>query len=179
MAPADAREMKEMFNLAERLKGPTAIRYPRTNAAESHRQHTPFHFDKAETVRNGKHGTIAVCGAFMEVALDTTNILNKEGIDVGVVNARFVKPLDTETLLEPLRHGQFLVTIEEGVLSGGFGSAVLEAANEERLDTRNIYRLGVPDRYVEHGERSELLDDLGLNTENLVTVCRQLSVAIH
>jgi 1-deoxy-D-xylulose-5-phosphate synthase len=86
-----------------------------------------------------------------------------------------VKPLDTETLLTPLRRGQFLVTIEEGMLSGGFGSALLEAANTERLDTRNIYRLGIPDRYIEHGERSELLDDLGLNTDNLVKVCRMVN----
>jgi len=89
------------------------------------------------------------------------------------VNVRFVKPLDMETLLKPLRQGQFLVTLEEGILSGGFGSAVLEAANEERLDTRKVYRLGIPDRYVEHGERSELLDDLGLTTKNLVKICRK------
>ena len=66
-----------------------------------------------------------------------------------------------------------MITIEEGVLSGGFGSAILESANEERLDTRTIHRLGIPDRYVEHGERSELLDDLGLNAESLVKVCRR------
>ena len=173
MAPADAWEMKEMFHLAERLKGPSAIRYPRTAAPESSRQHEHFHFGKAEVVRHGRHGTIAVCGAFMEAALKAVDILSNEDIDAGIVNARFVKPLDTETLLAPLRLGQFLVTIEEGMLSGGFGSAVLEEANEERLDTRNIYRLGIPDRYVEHGERSELLDDLGLNTANLVKVCRE------
>ena len=173
MAPADAWELKEMFLLAAQLKGPVAIRFPRTTATEPTRQRDALQLGKAEMVRRGEHGTIAVCGAFVESALKATDILGKEGIEVGVVNVRFVKPLDTETLLEPIRRGQFLITLEEGMLSGGFGSAVLEAANEERLDTRKIRCLGIPDRYVEHGERSELLDDLGLNVENLVKVCRE------
>jgi len=175
MAPADAWEMQHMFRFAEQLKGPSAIRYPRTNAVKANRQHEPIQLGKAEIVRQGEHGTIAVCGTFLEAALEVADILSKEAVDVGVINVRFVKPLDTKTLLEPLRRGQFLVTIEEGMLSGGFGSAVLEAANEEQLDTRNIYRLGIPDRYVEHGERAELLDDLGLNTEGLVKVCRRIN----
>jgi len=173
MTPSDAWEMKAMFRFAEQLKAPAAIRYPRTNATESNREHDFLRQGKAEIVRRGQHGAIAACGPFVESALEAADILSKDSVDVGVVNVRFVKPLDTETLLEPLRLGQFLVTIEEGVLSGGFGSAVLEAANEEQLDTRRVYRLGIPDRYIEHGERSELLDDLGLNAENLVKIIRQ------
>jgi len=168
MTPSDAWEIQEMFRFAEQLNAPAAIRYPRVNVPESTRRHEPIQLGKAEIVRPGKQGMIAACGAFVETALAATDILEKSGVDVGVINARFVKPLDTQTLLEPLRQGQFLVTMEEGMLSGGFGSAVLEAANEERLDTRNIHRLGIPDRYVEHGERAELLDDLGLTVENLV-----------
>ena len=174
MTPADDWEIQHMFRLASQLKGPSAIRYPRTNSTVLQLQHEPIQLGKSEVVRQGKHGTIAVCGTFLETALKAANILGKDAIDVGVVNVRFVKPLDTETVLEPLRRGQFLVTIEEGMFSGGFGSAVLEAANTQRLDTRNVYRLGIPDRYIEHGERSELLDDLGLNTENLVKVCGDL-----
>jgi 1-deoxy-D-xylulose-5-phosphate synthase len=184
MTPANAWELNEMFRLAEQLQGPTAIRYPRMNAMT--RQHEPLQHGKAEIVKRAGDcvaesragdcvaGTIAVCGPFLESAQEAADILNKEEIDVAVINVRFVKPLDTETLLEPLRKGQFLVTVEEGMLSGGFGSAVLEAANEERLDTRKLYRLGIPDRYIEHGERSELLTDLGLTTENLVKICRSL-----
>ena len=176
MTPADAWDIKEMFHLAEQLKGPVAIRYPRTNVTEPKRQRNPLQFGKAEIVCQGEQGTLAVCGAFVESALKAADILSKEGIHVGVMNARFVKPLDKETLLEPIRKGQLLVTLEEGMLSGGFGSAVLEAANEERLDTRNVHRLGIPDQYIAHGERSELLDDLGLNTENLVKICRKFRV---
>ena len=174
MAPADAWELKHMFRFAAQLPGPSAIRYPRTNATVLKFQHEPIQLGKSEVVRQGDRGTIAVCGTFLDTALAAADILNQDAIGVGVVNVRFVKPLDTETLLEPLRRGQFLVTVEEGMLSGGFGSAVLEAANAERLDTRNLYRLGIPDQYVEHGERSELLNDLGLNTDNLVKVCRML-----
>ena len=189
MAPADAWELKHMFRCAVQLQGPSAIRYPRTNADMLKLQHEPIQLGKAEVVRQGEHGTIAACGTFLEAALEASDILSKDAaqraggvtqrspqtINVGVVNVRFVKPLDTETLLEPLRKGQFLVTIEESMLSGGFGSAILEAANTERLDTRNIYRLGIPDRYIEHAERSELLDDLGLNTGNLVKICRMVN----
>ena len=191
MTPADAWELQHMFRFAAQWKGPSAIRYPRTNAAESVAtrwggQHEHIEFGKAEIVRQGTqgtaahgavaHGTIAACGTFLEAALEAADILSKEnGIHLGIINVRFVKPLDTATLLEPLRNGQFLVTIEEGMLSGGFGSAVLEAANTERLDTRNIHRLGIPDRYVEHGERAELLDDLGLNTGSLINVCRMIA----
>jgi 1-deoxy-D-xylulose-5-phosphate synthase len=170
MTPSDAWEINEMFRFAGQGNAPVAIRYPRMNVPESKRQHEPIQHGKAEMVRAGKHGSIAACGSFVELAEAAADILGKDGLDVGVINVRFVKPLDTNMLLEPLRQGQFLVTMEEGMLSGGFGSAVLEAANEERLDTRNIYRLGIPDRYIEHGERAELLDDLGLNVENLIKV---------
>ena len=171
MTPSDAWELHEMFRLAEQIKGPTAIRYPRAVAVSPNRQHASLQIGKAEVVCDGTHGMIAVCGQFLESALEAADILSKEHIDTGVINVRFVKPLDTETLLEPLRKGQFLITIEEGMLSGGLGSAVLEAANEGQFDTRKIFRLGIPDQYIEHGDRSELLNDLGLNTENLVHVC--------
>ena len=177
MTPADAWELKHMFQFAGQLEGPSAIRYPRTDAELPNREHEPIQLAKSEMVCRGSHGTIAACGTFLESALEAADLLSKDGMSVGVVNVRFVKPLDTETLLEPLRNGQFLVTIEEGMLSGGFGSAVLESANAERLDTRRMIRLGIPDRYIEHGERLELLDDLGLNTENLVKVCRTFNAS--
>ena len=172
MAPSDVWDLQAMFQLAERLGGPAAIRYPRMNAAEMGRQRESLQFGKSEVVRPGEHGMIAVCGTFVDSALNAADILSGEGIDVGVLNVRFVKPLDAEALLEPVRRGRFLVTVEEGVLLGGFGSSVLELANAERLDTRRIYRLGIPDRYIEHGERGELLDDLGLNTASIVNACR-------
>src|SRR5262249_29950496 len=93
----------------------------------------------------------------------------------GVVNARFAKPLDRELIERVLHECGFLVTIEEGSLMGGFGSAVLEAASDMGLDISRIKRLGIPDRFIEHGERSELLSDLGLDAAGIATACRELA----
>src|SRR4029077_12690433 len=82
-------------------------------------------------------------------------------------NARFAKPLDRQTLLRAVEQLPLVVTVEEGTLKGGFGSALLEAANEAGLDTRNIIRLGIPDRFIEHAERGELLADLNLDVNGI------------
>src|SRR5262249_28743571 len=100
--------------------------------------------------------------------------LRAEGIQVGVINARFAKPLDRDTLLKAVEQLPFVVTVEEGTLEGGFGSALLEAANAAGLDTRGVKRLGIPDRFVEHAERGELLADLGLDVNGICAAVRRL-----
>src|SRR5207244_5800809 len=91
------------------------------------------------------------------------------------VNIRFCKPLDREVILKAVEQLPVVVTVEEGTLEGGFGSAVLEAANAAGLDTRGVVRLGVPDRFIEHAERGELLASLGLNADGL---CRAIRLAL-
>ena len=88
-------------------------------------------------------------------------------------NARFCKPLDRGTVLRAIEEANVVVTVEEGTLEGGFGSAVLEACNAERIDTRNVIRLGIPDRFIEHAERGELLADLGLDVEGFCRTARR------
>ncbi len=115
-------------------------------------------------------------GTLFPTCVKAAEKLRGEGLDVGVINARFAKPLDRATLLRAVEQVPLVVTVEEGTLEGGFGSAVLEAANAAGLDTRNVIRLGMPDRFVEHGERAELLADLGLDVDGLcATVRRSLS----
>ncbi|GHT21675.1 1-deoxy-D-xylulose-5-phosphate synthase [Planctomycetales bacterium] len=162
MAPADSFDASEMVPFAAKLKRPVAIRYPKTDADVIKRTPKLLEFGKAEIIKEGSEGMIAVLGPFLIEALEAV-----KNDDVSVVNARFVKPLDTDTLLQPLREGKFLITVEEGMLAGGFGSAVLEAANTEGLDTRKLVRMGIPDHYVEHGEREELLAGLGLNAAGI------------
>jgi 1-deoxy-D-xylulose-5-phosphate synthase len=99
--------------------------------------------------------------------------LRQQGISVGVINARFVKPLDRETLTRALDHARLVVTVEEGTLEGGFGSAVLEAANAAGLPATNVVRLGIPDRFIEHAERAELLADLGLDAAGICRAVRR------
>ncbi|MDR0869828.1 MAG: 1-deoxy-D-xylulose-5-phosphate synthase [Planctomycetaceae bacterium] len=178
LAPADAPDITAMFDFAENAGHPVAIRYPKAPATEFPREVQPLEFGKAETVFPGREGIVAVCGPFLDLANEAKKALGKNldglgRIDLGIINARFAKPLDTGTLLKPLRQGKFLITVEEGMLSGGFGSAVLEAANEEGLDTRKLKRIGIPDRYVEHGDRLELLDELGFSEREIVRAARK------
>jgi 1-deoxy-D-xylulose-5-phosphate synthase len=88
-----------------------------------------------------------------------------------------VKPLDKDTILKAIESSPVVVTVEEGTIEGGFGSAVLEAANAAGVDTRNIVRCGMPDRFIEHGERNELLAEIGLSVDKLADMIRSRRAA--
>ena len=103
-------------------------------------------------------------------------LLRGEGLDVGVVNARFVKPIDRDIIHRAIADTGFLVTLEESMLMGGFGSAVLEVASEDGLPSENIRRMGIPDQFVEHGDRGELLADLGLDAAGIARTCREVAL---
>jgi 1-deoxy-D-xylulose-5-phosphate synthase len=175
MAPGDELDVAPMLDLALRHDGPTAIRYPKATAETVKRQPTPLELGVAEVLHWGEDGMLVACGTLLGDCVRAANLLHDEGLDVGVINARFVKPLDTETILKAVRECPFVVTVEEGCLAAGFGSAVLEAANQAGLDTRRIRRLGVPDQFVEHGDRGELLADLGLDCAAIAQACRELA----
>ncbi len=128
---------------------------------------------KAEVLRWGGDGMLIACGTLLGACVQVADRLADESIDFGVINARFAKPLDRPTILRAVAECPLAVTVEEGVLMGGFGSAVLEAASEAGLDTSGIRRLGIPDRFIEHGSRSELLADLELDTAGILRACRQ------
>ncbi|MEZ6092715.1 MAG: transketolase C-terminal domain-containing protein [Pirellulaceae bacterium] len=113
-------------------------------------------------------------GAQLGEALAAAETLAEEGLDVGVVNARFAKPIDMDMVERTLDTG-FVVTVEEGMLMGGFGSAFLEAANQLKRSTVNVERIGIPDVFVEHGEREELLADLKLDRQGIAQTCRELA----
>ncbi len=128
---------------------------------------------EAEVLHWGVDGIFIACGTLLGACVQAVDRLAEEGIDFGAINARFVKPLDGATILPAVRDCPLVVTVEEGVLMGGFGSAVLEAASEAGLDASRVRRLGIPDRFIEHGSRSELLADLGLDVAGIVRACHQ------
>ena len=97
--------------------------------------------------------------------------MRSEGLDVGVVNARFLKPIDDEVLARAISETGFVVTVEESSLVGGFGSAVMEAANAAGLSTDTIRRLGIPDRYIQHADRGEQLAEMGLDYAGILRTC--------
>ncbi|OHB82274.1 MAG: 1-deoxy-D-xylulose-5-phosphate synthase [Planctomycetes bacterium RBG_16_64_12] len=175
MAPGDALDVPLMLRFALAADGPMAIRYPKASAESIDRRPAPVELGIAETLRFGHDGTILACGTMFVASVRAADRLRKEGLELGVINARFVKPLDTETILRAVDESPLVVTVEEGALMGGFGSAVLEAVSEAGLSAGRIRRLGVPDFFVEHGDRAELLADLGLDEHGIARACRQLA----
>jgi 1-deoxy-D-xylulose-5-phosphate synthase len=143
------------------------MRYPKANLERVERAVAPIVLGQAEVHEWGTDAVFIAYGTLFSNCVKAAEKLRAEGLDVGVINARFCKPLDRTTLLKAVEEVPLVVTVEEGTLDGGFGSALLEAANEAHLDSRNIVRVGLPDRFVEHAERGELLADLGLSPEGL------------
>lgn len=174
MAPGSGKELQAMLDFALECEHPVAIRYPKASAAEFDLSEQPIELGKSQIVRWGTDGAVLGLGPMLEVALEAAEELAKEGVEVAVINPRFIKPLDTQVLQQVFEECRFVVTLEEGALMGGFGSAVLELACEKGWDTRNMRRLGLPDQFVEHGDRGDLLADFGLSTSKLVEYCREL-----
>jgi 1-deoxy-D-xylulose-5-phosphate synthase len=175
LAPGDAEDLPLMLGWALAQEHPVAIRYPKSAIARVPRRVAPVELGRAESIRAGADGLIVACGAMLGECLQAADRLAEEGVRVGLLNARFVKPLDTAALLQAIGQCPWVVTIEEGALMGGFGSAVLEAACDAGLDASRVRRLGIPDRFIAHGDRNELLADLGLDAQALAETCRELA----
>ena len=185
IAPGDACDMARAFEFALTLDGPTAIRYPKTKAARIRREVAPFELGRAEVLRDGADGAFVVCGGgILKTALDLAEdfargaVQGRPVLDVGVVNARFAKPLDRDRVLRPLREGIPTVAVEENALIGGFTSAVLEAANDEGLDARFLLRKGVPDAFIRCGSRDEQLADAGLDRAGLLAAFDEIRARV-
>jgi 1-deoxy-D-xylulose-5-phosphate synthase len=174
MAPGDAADVEPMLSFALGHDGPTSIRYPKTNAETVDRDPAAVELGRAEVYRFGHDGNFLAFGALFPTCVKAAAALREDGLDVGVINARFVKPLDTGILLKALNESGFVITVEENTLMGGFGSAVLEAANQAGARTDHVRCLGIPDQYIEHGERGDLLADLGLDVDGLIATAKEM-----
>ncbi len=166
----DEDELRHLLYTATRLGGPMAIRYPRGEGVglpiTGPLQLLPI--GVSELLRSGSDVTIATVGPAAWEALRAAEELSKSGIECGVVNARFVKPLDKETILTLAFRSGRLVTIEENALAGGFGSAVLEAIDQMGLTGLRVERIGLPDRFVEHGPQALFRAMFDLDAEGIV-----------
>ncbi|QEG40254.1 1-deoxy-D-xylulose-5-phosphate synthase [Roseimaritima ulvae] len=172
MAPGYAGEVEPMLRFALQHEHSSSIRYPKTSAFDLQKIPEPIELGRSETIREGTDGTIVVFGALLESALAAAESL-ADRLSVGVVNARFAKPIDKAMVARTLADDRFVVTLEEGTTVAGFGSAFLEEANTQGLDTRKIKRLALPDVFVEHGERGDLLAQSGLHVEGIAQACQQ------
>ncbi len=177
MAPGDANDLGGMLDFALQHDVACSLRYPKLAANEISRTLVPIELGKSETLKTGSDGVIVCAGTPLKDCLDAAEILANEGINVTVINARFVKPIDVEMVKTCLNDYDFVVTVEEAMLMGGFGSALLETANELRLSAAHVHRIGIPDRFIEHGDRAELLADLKLDVKGIADVCRQANLS--
>ena len=168
MAPGDDLDVAPMLDFALTHSGPTSIRYPKANTEVVERPECPVTLGKSEVWRCGEDGMFIAFGALFPTCVRAADRLREEGLDVGVINARFAKPIDQDVILRALEQSGFVLTVEENTVCGGFGSAVLEAANAAGVETSHLKCLGIPDRFIEHGEREELLTEIGLDLDGLV-----------
>ncbi|HEY0591919.1 MAG TPA: 1-deoxy-D-xylulose-5-phosphate synthase, partial [Thermoanaerobaculia bacterium] len=153
MAPKDENELRHMLKTAFETGHPTSLRYPR-GAGEGVTMEPELRVlpvGKGEVMREGSDATIFAIGNEVWPAVHAAEILEKEGIRVAVVNGRFIKPLDDELIRRFCTHGAKIVTVEEGSLAGGFGSAIQERCEQLGLGGFDIHRIGIPDEYVSHG----------------------------
>jgi 1-deoxy-D-xylulose-5-phosphate synthase len=162
-----------MLRFALNQSGPASLRYPKATLEKVDRDPAPIELGQAEIYEWGPDGVLIAYGSLFSNCVKAADRLRQEGIEVGVINARFAKPLDRQTLLRAVEQLPLVVTVEEGTLEGGFGSALLETANAAGLDTRTILRLGIADHFIEHAERNELLADLGLDVNGICAAVRR------
>jgi 1-deoxy-D-xylulose-5-phosphate synthase len=173
MAPRDGEELKQMLAFGLTLPGPAAVRYARGNAPEAHElpgwdgRRAPLELGRSETLRAGRDGAFLAYGHMVQVALEAAAQLEKRGVMVEVVNARFAKPLDRDAILALADRHDRIVTLEDHAALGGFGSAVLELLAQHGPVRAQVTVLGIPDRFVEHASRAQQLEELGLDARSV------------
>lgn len=177
MVPKDEEELRHMLWTATKYKkGPVAIRYPRgagegVSLSESY---ISVPIGVSEVLREGRDAVILGVGPILSKALAAAEVLqNADQISVKVVNARFVKPLDGEMLTRIASHHNLIITVEEGTLKGGFGSEVAEFLADRNISSVELVRIGIPDAFVEQGNRNILLDNVGLSVDGIINAIRK------
>jgi 1-deoxy-D-xylulose-5-phosphate synthase len=174
MAPKDDVELTAMLGLALKHKGPVAIRYPRGKVKRlpgrpsgNGNAPCPLNIGQAELLRSGSDVALIALGHTVLPALSAATLLEAAGISAAVVNARFVKPMDAKLICSVAEEAKRVVTIEENILAGGFGSAVLELLHDRELEDIHVKRCGIPDAFVEQGRQDELRKKYLLDQEGI------------
>ncbi len=176
MAPKDEAELARMMATAVSLNGPAAVRYPRGTGVgvPLPEDPEPLPVGRAEILREGSDVLILAAGRMVCEAMAASFELEKLGVSATVVNARFVKPLDSGLIVELCGKIPRVVTVEENALCGGFGSAVLECLADAGLTGVRVLRLGIPDQFIEHGPQGVLRRRYGLDAAGIVQAARQV-----
>jgi 1-deoxy-D-xylulose-5-phosphate synthase len=172
MMPKDENELRQMLKTAvDYDDGPIAVRYPRIAGLGVEMDPFPqaLPIGTWETVREGDSCVIMAIGPMLQVAEEAAELLKREGINVQIVNARFIKPLDEQMLLALASEGKHMIVLEENAELGGLGSSVLEFYSLKGIYGLTIRIIGVPDIFVEHGTIKEQRKEIGLTAERVAT----------
>jgi len=168
MAPKDFKELEYMLEYAVKLKKPVVIRYPRGGEGDIKFDiHTPLETNQAEIIKNGKDLSIIAIGKMVERAVEASNILEKQGKQVEVINARFLKPIDKENIIKSITKTKKVVTIEDNIVKCGLGSEIENIIIEKGLKDIAFKKYGYPDEFVKHGSVGEIEKKYGLDAESL------------
>jgi len=175
MAPKNDLELKAMLELALKHNGPSAIRYPRgkvSRKSEVGSQKSEVEIGMAEVLKEGSDAALIAIGNVVHPALAAAERLEKDGIKASVINARFIKPLDKKLFLKIASKTKRIITVEENMIAGGFGSAVLEYLNSMDIPDIKIKLLGIPDEFVEQGSQAILRKKYGIDEEGIYQACK-------
>jgi 1-deoxy-D-xylulose-5-phosphate synthase len=175
MAPKDENELRHMLKTAFETGHPTSLRYPRGNGfgVERDAELKSLPVGKGEVMREGSDAAIFAIGVEVWPAVEAAGILAKENINVAVINGRFIKPLDDELIAKYCRPNAKIITVEEGSLAGGFGSAVMERVQQLGIENVEFHRIGIPDEYVHHGSQDVLRAQYDLHAEGIARRVRE------
>jgi len=176
LAPRDTTELREMTRwMADYDTGPTAVRYPRGSSDDRLPEgRSPISLGKAEVLQEGDDVTLVAVGSMVSMAWEAAALLRERGIDATVINARFVKPLDAETILHYANRTKRLITIEENVRAGGFGQAVVDLVVAEGSPDIRVKVLALPDGFVEHGAQPTIRLESGLSADTIAEASASL-----
>ena len=168
MAPKDFKELEKMLEFALQLNSPVVIRYPRGGEGETKFEKCEdIKLGRAEVLKEGENLTIVAIGKMVGRAMEVSDILKEQGIDCEVINARFLKPLDSYTIERSIKKNKNVITIEDGILRGGLGTSVIELINEYKLDGVKMKAYGYDDTFVPHGSVDELEKMNGLDAKSI------------
>ena len=172
MAPKNKWELADMLQFAIDSGCPMALRYPRGLAYDGLKEYrAPIELGKSELIHEGKKVALLAVGSMVKTALEVREMLKEDGINATIVNARFVKPIDTEVLDAISKKHSLFVTMEENVRSGGYGEKVLEYMNSQ-YPSKKVRSITLPDAYIEHGNVDELKKEIGLDAAGIYETIR-------
>lgn len=177
MAPKDEAEQHEMLKWALQHTGPTVIRVPRETVPDLDAfgiERLPLELGKGEILVKGRDGAILAYGVMVHKALEARELLKRDGIDVTVANGRFAKPVDGDLAALLTRNHTWVMTLEDHTVLGGFGSAVLETLSMRGEATNRVKLHAIPDRFIQHADRPDLMNLLHLDAEGIAEACRRI-----